>query len=97
MTNSLRRKSRESNHLKMQLSTALEQKVKYAAKLRGVPAAGYIKAVLAEAVAKDIQEYEFIDLSFRDRQTFVRAIIQPPEPSKSSIEAAKRYKERFGL
>jgi uncharacterized protein (DUF1778 family) len=97
MANSLRRKSTESDHLKMQLSTALEQKVKYAAKLKGVPAAGYVKAVLAEATAKDIQEYEFIDLSFRDRKTFVQAILQPPEPSKLSIAAAKRYKERFGL
>lgn len=97
MANTIRRKSTDSAHVKMKLSADLEQKVKYAAKLKGVPASGYVKTALAEAVAKDIQEYEFIDLSFQDREAFVRAINEPPEPSKRSIEAGRHYKKTFGL
>src|ERR1700722_393974 len=97
MASSFRRKTVDSEHMKMKLSADLEEKVKYAAKLKGIPASGYVKTALAEAVAKDIQEYEFIDLSFQDRKAFVRAIIEPPEPSKQSIEAGKHYKKTFGL
>jgi uncharacterized protein (DUF1778 family) len=97
MANTVRRKSTDSEHVKMKLSADLEQKVKYAAKLKGIPPAGYVKTVLAEAVAKDIQEYEFIDLSRQDREAFVKAILEPAEPSKHSIESARHYKKTFGL
>lgn len=81
----------------MRLSPELKQKVEYAAQLKGIPTAGFVKSVLDEAAAKTIREHEFIKLSRRDREAFAKALINPPEPSNRSITAAKRYKERLGL
>ena len=81
----------------MRLSADLKQTIEQAAKLKGLPTAGYVKSVLAAAAAKDIQEYEFLQLSFRDREEFVRAILSPPKPSQRAIDAAKQYKKTLGL
>lgn len=90
-------KKSPSGRLGMRLSADLKQFVEQAAKLKGVPTAGYVKTVLAAAAAKDIQEHEFIQLSLRDREAFANAVLEPPQPSTRSIDAAERYKKTLGL
>jgi hypothetical protein len=53
--------------------------------------------MLAAAAAKDIQEHEFLQLSFRDREEFARTVLTPLKPSSRSIDAAKEYKKTLGL
>ncbi len=48
----------------MRLSANLKQTIEHAAKIKDMPTAGYVKSVLAAAAAKDIQEHEFLELSF---------------------------------
>ncbi|MFA6213296.1 MAG: DUF1778 domain-containing protein [Candidatus Obscuribacterales bacterium] len=85
------------DRLNMRLGKDLKAQVQYAAKLKGIPVAGYAKSVLAAAVAKDIADQEFLVLSLKDREAFAQAIIKPIQPSQEAIEAALEYKERFGL
>ncbi len=81
----------------MRLSAELKQTVEQAAKIKGVPTTGYVKSVLAAAAARDIQEHEFLQLTFRDREAFALAVLKAPKPSKKSIAAAKQYKKTLGL
>lgn len=81
----------------MRLDPELKQMVKHAANLKGVPASRYVKSVLAREAAKDIQEQEFLNLSFKNREVFARAILEPIEPSAESINSAKSYKEQFSV
>jgi len=90
-------KKNTSSRLGMRLSADLKQSIEHAAQLKGIPTAGYVKSALAAAAAKDIQEYEFLQLTLRDREAFAQAVLKAPSPSKESIEAAKEYKKTLGL
>lgn len=89
--------SKNPDRINMRLGKSLKEQVKYVAEMKGIPVSGYAKSVLAAAVAKDIAEHEFLTLSLKDREAFVRAITEPVEPSKKTIDSAKEFKERFGL
>lgn len=97
MAQGSRKKETNEDRLGMRLSPELKKKIDYAAQLKGVPTAGFVKSVLAEAADRTIKEHEFIDLTRRDREAFVQALLNPPEPSEKSIDAARRYKKRLGL
>ncbi len=90
-------KQDNEDRLGLRLSADLKKKVDYAALLRGVPTAGFVKEVLAEAANKAIREQDFIELSKQDREAFTQALLNPPEPSAKSLEAARRYKKRLAL
>ena len=89
--------SSSDDRLNMRLGADLKNQIQQAAKLKGVPVSGYAKNVLAAAVARDLQEHEFLILSLRDREAFAAAIIEPIQPGPKSINAAKAFKKRFSL
>jgi uncharacterized protein (DUF1778 family) len=91
------KKGHISDRIGMRLSSELKQKIQTAAQIKGVPVAGFVKAVLDEAADLAIKQHEFIKLTLRDRETFVKALLNPGEPSKRAIAAAKRYKQQLGL
>lgn len=88
---------KNEDRINMRLGKDLKAQVQYAAKLKGIPVAGYAKSVLAAAAAKDIADQEFLSLTLKDREAFARAIVEPIQPSQKSIDSAKNYKQRFGL
>ncbi len=81
----------------MRLSAELKQKIQTAAQLKGLPVAGFVKTILDEAADQTIKQHEFIKLTLKDRETFAKALLNPGEPSKKAIAAAKRYKQQLGL
>lgn len=81
----------------MRLSSELKQRIDYAARLKGVPTAGFVKEVLAKAADNTIRDHSFIELTKKDREDFVKALSNPPEPSAKSLAAGRRYKKRLGL
>lgn len=81
----------------MRLDPELKQMVQYAASLKGLSVAGYLKSVLARAAAQDIEEQELLSLSLKDRLAFAEAILEPIEPSAATLESGRIYKETFGL
>ncbi|MBX9879422.1 MAG: DUF1778 domain-containing protein [Candidatus Obscuribacterales bacterium] len=97
MTQAGRRSRENEDRLGMRLSPDLKKKVDYAAQLKGIPTAGYVKTILSDAADKTIREHEFIELTRKDRETFIHALLKPLKPSKKSIEAARRYKQQLGL
>ena len=49
-----------------------------------------------DAAARAIQEHEVWTLAGRDREVFVRALLNPPAPNAHMKAAVKRYKRRLG-
>jgi uncharacterized protein (DUF1778 family) len=92
-----KRRKENPDRYNMRLSPELKQQVAIAAKLKGLPTSGYVKAVLYETSCRDIQEHKFLELTLRDRELFVNALLNPSEPSQKSVESVKRFKEQLGI
>ncbi len=88
---------KNEDRLGMRLNSELKSRIDYAAELKGTTTAGFVKETLIEAANKTIEEHEFIKLTRLDKEAFVQSLLNPPEPSKNSIKAARRYKKKLGL
>ena len=83
--------------LALRVPSALKEKYARAAELRGETFSGWAKHVLDEAADRQIREHEFTTMALADRIAFMEAVLAPPEPTSAALEAAKRYKQRFGV
>mgnify|MGYP000461670817 CR=1 FL=1 len=64
-----------------------------AAKLQGVSLADFVRAACNERAARIFQEQDIIKLSRRDRERFIEALLDPPQPNAALVTAAKRYRK----
>ena len=80
---------------RLEARVTAEQKERYerAARLQGRTLTDFMLGALEAAASQAIREHEILTLSARDSLTFVRAILDPPDPSPSVLEAARRYRE----
>ena len=67
-----------------------------AAQLTGRSLSDFVVSIVVEATKRTIQEYQVIQLSRRDQEMFVAALLNPPEPGENLKAAAKYYKEFMG-
>jgi uncharacterized protein (DUF1778 family) len=65
-----------------------------AAAIQGRTLSEFVVSSLHEAASRAIQNHEVIQLTDRDRQAFISALLNPPEPSANLKAAAKRYFKR---
>ncbi|MFM6248160.1 MAG: DUF1778 domain-containing protein [Dolichospermum sp.] len=52
---------------------------------------------LVSVINQIIQENEIMILSRKDQEIFVKALVNPPEPSEKLRLAAQRYKKNIGV
>lgn len=62
-----------------------------AAAIQGRTLSEFVVSSLHEAATRAIQNYEVMQLAEQDRHAFVKALLNPPEPSSNLKAAAKRY------
>jgi hypothetical protein len=55
------------------------------------------RSIFDRMVVRLSSELKFIELTLQEREVFVKALLNPGQPSKKAIAAAKRYKQRLGL
>jgi len=67
-----------------------------AANLEGRSLTDFIVASAAESARRVIRERELIDLSRRDRKTFVASLLHPPSPNRRLRDAARYYDRVMG-
>ncbi len=67
-----------------------------AANLEGRSLTDFIVASAVESARRVIRERELIDLSQRDRKTFVASLLDPAPPNRRLQEAARYYKQVMG-
>jgi uncharacterized protein (DUF1778 family) len=73
-----------------------KQRIEQAARLKGLSLSDFIVQHADEAAIRTIQFHTSWKLENRDRDLFVDALLNPPEPSARMKAAVKRYKKRTG-
>lgn len=89
--------SKKGERIEARLNAEQKHRIEYAASLRGTSLSDFIIVSADDAAARTIQEHETWVLTGKDREVFVNALLNPPEPSPRMRAAAARYKKRIGL
>jgi uncharacterized protein (DUF1778 family) len=90
------RHQRKIARIEARLNPEQKRRIEYAARLKGTSLSDFMVLGADDAAARAIQEHEVWTLAGRDRELFVRALLNPPAPSASMKAAAQRYKRRLG-
>ena len=79
--------------LEARVSPELKERFQYAANIQGRSLTDFMIAAMEETAAQVIRQHQVIELSARDQRAFVKALLNPPEPSAALRRAFKRYKQ----
>lgn len=79
--------------LEARISSDKKSVLKNAADLSGRTLTDFVIHSAYEAAVRVIQEFQQLHLSVKDRDIFVKAILNPPTPNKKLLNAAKIYKK----
>jgi uncharacterized protein (DUF1778 family) len=82
--------------LEARISPEGKQLIQEAADLEGRTLSEFLITSAQAAAKKVIEEYQTMKLTARDRDAFVSALFNSPEPSARLRTAAKRYEEVSG-
>jgi len=74
-----------------------KERIERAARLKGLSLSDFMVQHADEAARKTIQEHTRWVLGDRDRDIFVRALLNPPLPSTRMKEAVQRYKKHTAI
>lgn len=91
MTTALRGK-----RVEIRMTRAQKRDIERAANLRGTSVTDFILNAVQPAATEAIREFEVLELRNEDRQVFIEALLNPPEPSEALKAAVARHK-RMGL
>jgi uncharacterized protein (DUF1778 family) len=73
-----------------------KKRIEQAAHIKGLSLSDFMVQHADEAAVRTIQQHTSWILSDRDRDIFIQALLNPPEPNARMKAVAKRYKERVG-
>jgi uncharacterized protein (DUF1778 family) len=90
---SLKHVKTETERLEARISPETKDFLKHAASLVGRSLTDFVVNSAYEAATKVIKEHEQIRLSLKDREVFIRALLNPPAPSLPLLNAMKKYKK----
>ena len=82
--------------LEARISREQKELFQRAADIQGRTLTDFVISSVQEAAKRAIQEHEMMILSVRDREVFVEALLNPPNPSDKLRSAAQRYKQKIG-
>jgi len=68
-------------------------RIERAANLKGISVSDFIVQHAEEAAIRTIEQYESWTLTERDREAFIEALLNPPEPSPRLLAAIDLYNE----
>jgi len=93
MAQPLRKHSSEIERFEARLSLDKKNVLKNAAELSGRTLTDFVINSAYENAIKVIREYQQLHLSIKDRNIFINALLNPPNPAEKLIKAAKKYKK----
>ena len=85
--------SRKKSRLEARISVEQKELFKRAADLQGCSLTEFVVRSAQEAARKAVREHQMMSLTARDTESFVKALLKPPAPSKNLKRAAERYKK----
>jgi uncharacterized protein (DUF1778 family) len=101
MTHAQRQKSvsatrRRGERLEARVTAEQKALIEHAAALEGRSITDFVLASVHDAAKRAIAEHEVIQLSVRDSQAFVEALLNPREPGRRMKERIADYKALIG-
>jgi len=82
--------------VEIRMTRMQKRDIERAANLRGTSVTDFILNAVQPAATETIREFEVLELRNEDRQVFVEALLNPPEPNEALKAAVVRHK-RMGL
>jgi uncharacterized protein (DUF1778 family) len=73
-----------------------KKRIERAARLKGLSLSDFIVQYADEAAIRTIRSHTSWTLEDRDRDVFVQALLNPPQPSTRMKSTVKRYQQRVG-
>lgn len=94
-TESPKEKPERSKTERLEARVSREQKELFqrAADIQGLTLTDFMISSMQNAAVRAIQEHEIMTLTGHDREIFIEALLNPPEPSEKLRAAAQRYKQ----
>ena len=83
--------------LEARLPPEVLARLKRAAEIQGRTLTDFVVAAADEAACRAIEQTEIIRLSLADQRQIAAAILHPPAPTAALKNAARRYRDRFGV
>ena len=71
--------------------------IERAAELQGRTMTDFVLTSVQDAARRTIEEYHRLDLSLRDSQTFVQALVNPTPVNDRLRDTIRRYREKTGV
>lgn len=93
MTHLATKSTRGIERLEARISADKKNVLKNAADLLGRSLTDFVIHSAYEAAIRVIQEYQQLHLSVKDREVFIRTLLNPPNPSNKLLAAVKKYKK----
>jgi uncharacterized protein (DUF1778 family) len=90
------RQARKVARVEARLNPEQKRRIEHAARLKGTSISDFMVLSADDAAARTIQEHEVWVLTGRDREVFVRALLNPPAPSTRMKAAAQRHRRQLG-
>lgn len=83
---------------RLETRVTAEQKrlIEQAEALQGRSVTDFVLSSVQEAAKRTIEEHQRLELSLRDSQAFVEALLNPPAPNDRLRETVARYRQTMG-
>jgi uncharacterized protein (DUF1778 family) len=83
---------------RLETRVTVDQKrlIEHAAALQGRSVTDFVLTSLQAAAQRAIEEYQQLELSVRDSQAFVQALVEPRPVNARLRDTVRRYRERTG-
>jgi uncharacterized protein (DUF1778 family) len=84
---------------RLETRVTAEQKrlIERAAALQGRTVTDFVLTSVQDAARRAIEEHQILDLSLRDSQAFVQALIEPTPVNDRLRDTIRRYRQRAGV
>jgi len=84
--------TRQQARIEVRIGAKQKRLFERAATIEGVTLTDFAISSMQRAAASTVEEHTRIELSERDQQAFVQALMNPPEPNAALRAAVKAYK-----
>ncbi|HEY6350446.1 MAG TPA: DUF1778 domain-containing protein [Candidatus Angelobacter sp.] len=85
---------RKVERIEARLNQEQKWRIEYAASLKGTSISDFMVSSADDAAIHTIQQHEVWNLTGRDREVVVEALLHPPAPSQRMRAAVRRYRQR---
>jgi uncharacterized protein (DUF1778 family) len=83
----------KTERLELRVSSDQKRLFQRAAETQGLKLSEFVTSTLATAAKQAIHDAEVMVLGAEDREVFVRALMNPPAPSRNLLRAGRRYQK----